>query len=89
MKAVMESKYQWNEELFQWERVERVQEYRGCMIETLRTRDDSDDPIYHREYRTTYPSGKVTYTRINKRACGNIKDLKEYIDFKLKYGLAL
>ena len=85
----MENKYTWNEEFYQWERVERVQEDKGCKIETLRTHDDSDDPVYHREYRTTYPSGKVTHTFINKRAGGNIKDLKEYIDFKVKYGLPM
>lgn len=83
------NKYTWNEEFYQWERLERVQEYKGCKIETLRTHDDSDDPVYHREYRTTYPSGKVTHTFINKRAGGNIKDLKEYIDFKVKYGLPM
>lgn len=81
----MDNLYHWNERYYQWERVNRVQEYRGCKIETLSVHDDSDDPVYHREYRTTYPSGKVVYTRINKREGGNIKDLKEYIDFNYKY----
>ena len=85
----MNNLYQWNEEYQEWQRVDRVQEYKGCIIETLSTHDDSSNPIYHREYRTTYPSGKVVYTRINKRAGGNIKDLKLYIDFKIKYGLPL
>lgn len=78
-------KYVWNEIFYQWERVDRVQYYRGFKIETLSTHDDRDRPIYHREYRTTYPDGKVVYTRINKRRGGNIADLKQYIDFKLKY----
>ena len=78
--------YQWNKEMYQWERVNRVQEYRGVKIETLSTHDDSENPTYHREYRITYPSGRITYRRINKRECGNITDLKKYIDFKIKYG---
>ncbi len=82
----MDNLYHWNEEYSQWERVDRVQEYRGCRIESLSTHDDSDKPIYHREYRTTYPNGFVAYTRINKRKGGNIKDIKAYIDFKIKYG---
>lgn len=82
----MDNLYHWNKEYYQWERVDRVQEYRGCRIESLSTHDDSGRKIYHRWYRTTYPDGHVTYTMINKREGGNIKDLKEYIDFKIKYG---
>lgn len=81
-------KYKWNETLYQWERVERVQEYKGCKIETLSTHNDRDNPHYSRAYRVTYPSGKVSYWTINKRG-GNIKNLKEYIDFKIKYNLPL
>ena len=80
--------YQWNKEMYQWERVDRVQEYKGHKIETLSTHDDRiiGRPIYHREYRITCPSGAVTYRRINKREGGNIRDIKEMIDFKAKYG---
>ena len=81
----MENLYRWNETLYQWEKVTRVQEYRGCKIETLSTHDDNSDPVYHREYRITYPSGRVTQRVINKREGGNIKDIKQYIDFKIKY----
>lgn len=88
MSTGLENKYQWNEQYHHWERVERVQEYKGCKFESMRIHDDSDDPHYSREYRITWPSGKVNYWTINKRG-GNIKALKEYIDFKIKYGLDL
>lgn len=82
------NKFIYNEEMYQWERVDRVQEYRGVQIETLTIHNDYYDPkdrVNHREYRVTYPSGKIIYTRINKRPGGNINDLKSYIDFKIKY----
>lgn len=82
----MNNLYKWNNELYRYERIDRTQEYKGCKIETLSTHNDSDNPTFHREYRLTYPSGRVSYWTINKRKGGNIKDIKEYIDFKTKYG---
>ena len=75
--------FHWNPEMCEWQRTDKVQEYRGIKIETITTHDDSDKPRFHREYRMTYPTGKVSYFRINKRG-GNIKDLKFFIDIKLK-----
>lgn len=77
------NQFQWNPEMHEWQRTDRVQEYRGIKIETITTHDDTDRPRFHREYRLTFPTGKESYFRINKRG-GNIKDLKFYIDIKLK-----
>ena len=81
--------FQHNEEMHQWERVDRVQEYKGHTIETITCHGEYSDPLNiknHREYRVTSPDGRVSYRRINKREGGNIKDLMEYIDFKERYG---
>ena len=85
-----DTKFYWNDDVTQWERVDRIQEYRGIKIETLTVHPDSfDSRDRHREYRLTTPDGKVSYHSINKRRGGNIKDLKMWIDFRLKYYGAL
>lgn len=84
MASEVQEKYHWHSDYYRWERVDRVQNYRGCEICTISTHDDDHHPLsYHREYRVTYPSGKTNYWRINKKPGGNIKDLKEWIDFKI------
>ena len=83
MATEIQNKYHWNAETYQWERVDRVQTYRGHEIATISTHDDSHyNRSYHREYRVTTPSGRVSNFRINKRG-GNIKNLKEWIDFNI------
>ena len=78
--------YKWNASRYQWERVDRVQEYKGIKIETVHSHADSYNAPRHRDYRVTWPDGTKTDFPINKRSGGNIKDLKMYIDFKIKYG---
>lgn len=82
------NKFFYNDETHAWERVDRTQDYKGVKIETITYHNDYDFAENHREYRVTYPSGRVAHFPINKRAGGNIKDLKAYIDFKIKYNKA-
>lgn len=78
------TQFQHNDEMYQWERVDRVQTYRGIKIETLTSHaDGGTHPQNHREYRVTWPDGHTSYFPINKRPGGNISDLKTYIDHKL------
>lgn len=84
MATAIENKFRWNEDRMRWERVDRVQEYRGHKIETVTWHyDDCKYWETHRDYRITKPSGKVICWGINKRG-GNIKALKEYIDFNIE-----
>ena len=78
--VMMENKYSYNEEMYQWERVDKVQHYKGYKIETISTHDDSWQSK-HREYRVTAPNNHVSYFGINKRG-GNITSLKYWIDTK-------
>ena len=76
--------FHWNESSCQWERVDRVQTYKGLKIETVIYHGDWHYADNHREYRVTRPDGSTFVFGINKQG-GNIKRLKSYIDFKLKY----
>lgn len=78
----MIKQFQWNDELCEWQRVERVQMYKGVKIETVTTHADYHNAPRHREYRLTWADGHDGWFPINKRG-GNIKDLKHYIDVKL------
>ena len=83
----MIKKFIYNDEMHQYERVDRVQEYKGIVIETITYHRDYIDPRQrrnHREYRLTYPNGETSIFPINKRG-GNIEELKSYIDFKEKH----
>ena len=84
MATAIENKYHWNEDRRRWERVDRVQEYRAHKIETVTWHYDELHWDSHREYRVTRPSGKVNYWGSMKRG-GDIKSIKEYIDFNYKY----
>lgn len=84
MATAIENKYHWNEDRSRWERVDRVQEYRGHKIETVSWHYDGSWDEPHRDYRVTFPSGRETCWGINKRG-GNIKSLKEYIDFNIEH----
>ena len=75
----MESKFHFNEEFCEWQRVDRAQVYRGITIETLTVHADYDNAPRHREYRINYPNRQAGYIRINKRD-GNIKTVKWLID---------
>lgn len=84
----MDGLHHYNEELHQWERRDRVQEYKGVKIETIHAHMDVDygDRNYPtRFYRITFKNGHVWDATINKRG-GNIKSIKDYIDFKERYG---
>lgn len=78
------TKFTFNEITQEWERVDRTQEYKGVIIETLTTHGDYFRAPHRREYRLTYPSGRIGYIGINKRG-GNIKTIKASIDIKTKY----
>ena len=78
------TKYIYNEETYEWERVDKVQYYKGIKIETIATHDNAHK-VHHREYRVYWPDGKTSDWTINKRG-GNIKNLKGYIDFRFRYG---
>ena len=83
----MIQKFIYNDEMHEYVRVDKVQEYKGIKIETLTTHGDyfnTRNIRNHRSYRLTYPDGRTSTFPINKRG-GNIKNLKEYIDFKIKY----
>ena len=83
MATAIENKFHWNEDRHRWERTDRVQKYRGHEITTVTWHYDNDRYYStHRDYRITFPSGRVTHFGINKRG-GNIKSLKEWIDFNL------
>lgn len=66
-----------------WERIDRIQKYKNYTILSISFYYDSyrERPIKHRIYRVIKPSGDSFDFDINKRG-GNIKELKEYIDFK-------
>ena len=76
-------KYHYNEHMFQWERIDKTQIYKGVKIETITSHADCSNAPRHREYRVTWIDGTESYFRINKRG-GNIKELKMYIDFKTR-----
>lgn len=82
MATAIQEKYHWNEERYQWERVDRVQQYRGHEIASIATHD-ANWKHSHRAYIVTRPSGRSFYYEINKRGC-NMKNLKEWIDFNVE-----
>ena len=84
MATAIDNKYHWNEDRNQWERVDRVQNYRGVEIATISYHRDwlLNPPPNHRGYLVTYPSGVQHVWKIDKRG-GNIKELKWWIDFKI------
>ena len=77
-------KYYWNDKTFSWERVDRVQEYKGHKIESVTYHADSTHARNHRFYRVTFPSGRIGEFPINKCG-GNIDSIKSYIDFNIKH----
>ena len=77
----MIAKFHYNDEMYQWERVDNTQTYKGVKIETITTYSDCYDAPRHREYKVTYPNGETDYFRINKRG-GNIDLVKYSIDKK-------
>lgn len=78
-------KFFYNNDMYEWQRVDRVQTYKGVLIETITAHHDYADPAKirnYKEYRITYPGGGIAYIGINKRG-GNIKTVKELIDRKI------
>lgn len=85
MERVLDGKYHYNPEYFTMERADREQTYKGVRIVSVTSYVEGDYAHRHRYYEITYPNGKVTIIGINKRG-GNITELKDYIDFKIKSG---
>lgn len=80
--------FHWNAEMFAWERLNRTLTYKGCVFRSVTYHHDYNDPLQivnHREWRITFPDGHEGHFGSVKRG-GSLKDLKEYIDFKEKYG---
>lgn len=75
-----------NEELHQWERVDSIREYKGCIIELITYHSEwmLTVPDNHREYKITFPDGHSAMFGSLKRG-GDLKSLKQYIDLKAKY----
>ena len=79
----MENKYHYNEEMYAWEKIVKVQYYKGTKIESISSHADYFNAPHHRFYRVTWLDGHVSDFGIDKRG-GNIKELKAYIDFKTR-----
>lgn len=83
MERVFDGKYHWNEEMYEWERADKEQWYKGCRIVTVTSHQEMDHlgRIYnHRFYEITTPDGHVGQIGINKRG-GNIVNVKQLIDY--------
>ena len=85
MATAIQNKFHWSEDRHRWERIDRVQNYKGHEIASVTWHYDNGKYWEtHRDYRITFPSGRVSCFGINKRG-GNIKALKEYIDFNIAH----
>ena len=75
-----------NDELYRWERVDSIREYKGCIIELITFHHDwlLKVPENHREYKITFPDGHSSFFGSLKRG-GDLKSLKDYIDFKAEH----
>jgi len=72
--------------MHRWERVDRVQEYRGCTIKSVTYHMEYINPfkvVNHREYQITFPDGHTGYFPMNRRD-GTIAGLKHWIDLKFR-----
>ena len=83
MERIFDGKYHYNEEMYSWERADREQWYKGIKIVSVTYHYEwcSDN---HRFYECTWKDGTTSSFRMNKRF--TFQDLKNYIDFKEKYG---
>ena len=80
--------FHWNGERYAWERLGRTIKYKGCVLRSITYHWDYNDPCKienHREWRITFPDGHEAQFGSVKRG-GSLKDLKDYIDFKARYG---
>lgn len=80
--------FHWNCDRMRWERLNRTIFYRGCVLRSVIYHYDCSDPckiVNHREWRITFPDGHESGFGSVKRG-GDLKSLKEYIDFKIKHG---
>lgn len=75
-----------NDELYRWERVDSIREYKGCIIELITFHHDwlLKVPENHREYKITFPDGHSSFFGSLKRG-GDLKSLKDFIDFKAEH----
>ena len=82
----MDGLFHHNGERHRWERVDSIQEYKGCVIELITHHRDwvLTVPQNHREYKITFPDGHSSFFGSLKRG-GDLKSLKEYIDLKAKH----
>lgn len=80
--------FHWNERLFQWERLNRTINYKGCVLRSVTYHLDRVNPkdiTNHREWFVTFPDGHEAAFGSVKRG-GSLAKLKEYIDFMEKHG---
>lgn len=77
-----------NDDLFTWERLNRVVKYKGCVLRSVTYHYDYTDisrRVNHREWRITFPDGHESSFGSIKRG-GDLKSLKDYIDLKYRNG---
>ena len=80
--------FHWNNERYKWERLNRTIYYRGCVLRSVThhaERRFPHDNENHKEWYITFPDGHESAFGSVKRG-GDLKSLKEYIDFKIKHG---
>ena len=82
MERVFDGKYHWNSKYWQYERADRVQTYKGVKIVSIKTHPEGSIEG-GRYYEVTWPSGRVSSWGMKKGY--NLKTLKEYVDWKIKY----
>ena len=80
--------YHWNEKFYQWERLNRTINYKGCVLRSItyhREWTNPKDYVNHKEWRITFPDGHEGCFGSVKRG-GSLKELKDYIDWKEERG---
>lgn len=83
MERVFDGKYHWNPELWEYERAEREQAYKGVKIVFLETHMEGHTEE-SRYYELTWPDDLVALWVIRKGH--GLKELKEYIDRREQQG---
>lgn len=80
--------FHWDADSFSWIRLNREINYKGCVLRSVTYYYDYSDPLKiekHREWRITFPDGHEGQFGSVKRG-GSLKDLKDYIDWKIEHG---
>ena len=79
--------YHWNEEYHQWERLNRTINYKGHILRSITYHYDHLDRSMndnHKEWFVTFPDGHEVPGFGSIKRGGDLKSIKEYIDFCIK-----